>query len=409
MDVVKTAQSPTGAASRLDVTPLVARMGAARARSLGFPRARDIDYSSLAELHTGLINNNGDPGTAGRWPAHTHDVERDVVATMSSLFGATPASRWGYVSGGGATEGVLHGMWLGRERFPTARLYYSRAAHYSTAKAARLLGMNASVIPTDAGGAMDLDSLAAAVHAHRDRPALVVATLGTTMTEALDDIVGIHSVLNAAWISDRHIMVDAALSGLGLAAGGGPTADLLCPDTTLGADSVAMSTHKSLGTPHVGGIVLARRDHVARITRPVDYVDSLDTTIGGSRSGHTAVEVAHALAVIGGPQQLRARTENARTVAAYALDRLRAIGWPAWRHDHAWTVVLDPPPDHVAVRWAVPISNDAAHIVCPPGVDHALIDTFVTDLQAADQASNETDYAADHVTDHAATTLEQQP
>ena len=394
MDVVSTEHSPSRPARLLDVTALVVRMATARDRSLGFPRARDIDYSPLVELHTGLINNNGDPGTAGRWPAHTHDVERSVVATVSSLFGATPASRWGYVSGGGTTEGVLHGMWLGRERFPTAHLYHSRAAHYCVAKAARLLGMTASIVRTDDGGAMDLDALAAAVHAHRDRPALMVATLGTTMTEALDDITGIHAVLNAARIPDRHIVVDAALSGLALAADGGPTAELLSPETTIGADSVAMSTHKSLGTPHVGGLVLARREHVARIARPVDYVDSLDTTIGGSRSGHTAVEVAHALTHIGSAQQFRARTDWTRRLAAHAVGRLRAIGRPAWRHDHAWTVVLDPPPADIAARWAIPVSNGAAHIVCAPGVDHALIDAFITDLRAADQAGNGSDHGS---------------
>lgn len=376
----------------VNAAALAARMAVARDRSLGFPRARDLDYSPVAPVHAGLINNNGDPAATGRWPAHTHDLERAVVAGVGELFGATPGTGWGYVSGGGTTEGVLHGMWVGRERFPAAHLYHSRAAHYCVPKAARLLGVPATVVPTDEGGAMDLGALAAAVHVHRDRPALVVATLGTTMTEAVDDVAGVHAVLHAAGVPGRHVVVDAALSGIGLAADG-PAAHLLSPDEPAGADSVCTSTHKSLGTPHVGGIVLARRDHVDRIARPVDYTGSLDTTVGGSRPGQTVVEVAHALALVGEPQQLRDRTAAARGVADHAVQQLRAIGWPAWRHDHAWTVVLDPPPDDVAEAWAIPVGDGVAHIVCAPGVTRDLVDAFVTCLAAEVQERRGADVA----------------
>lgn len=77
----------------------------------------------------------------------------------------------------------------------------------------------------------------------------------------------------------------------------------------------------------------------------------------------------------------RTRVRAARDVAEHAVIALRAIGWLAWRHSHAWTVVLDAvPPDTVVSRWGLPVSQGRAHLVCTPGVDRALVDAFVADL-----------------------------
>ena len=386
------------------------RLATARGRVIGFPVARDVDFRPLHSLHVGLVNNIGDPETSGRWPSHTHDVEVALVAHFAELFGGTRRSTWGYMSGGGSSEGVLHGMWLGREHQPAARVYYSVAAHYCVAKAARLLGLSdVSVVGADSSGAVDLDALARAVHPHRDRPVLLVATLGTTMTEAVDDLPGVHAVLDAAGVPGRHVVVDAALSGPGLAVDAGSTAGLLAPRSDADssarlasggwADSVCFSTHKSFGTPHVGGMVLTRREHAARIARPVDYVASTDMTVGGSRSGQTAVELAHALDSIGGPgrrvDRFRARVRVAREVAEYAVTRLRALGWPAWRHPHAWTVVLDAvPPESVVTRWGLPVSEGRTHLVCAPGVGVGLVDAFLADLANLADVAGVDDVAA---------------
>ena len=375
--------APTG--SNGPVTALGERLNRARQGCIGFPVARDIDYSALLPLHHGLVNNVGDPEDPGRWPSHTLDVERAVVAFFVDLFGGNDRSSWGYVSGGGSSEGVLHGMWLSREHHPAARVYHSAAAHYCVPKAARLLRIDASVVAADPAGAVDLDDLGRALHAYRDRPAIVVVTLGTTMTEALDDLAGVHTVLDEAGVPGRHVVVDAALSGPALALDGGPAAGLLAGDGPGSADSVCFSSHKSFGTPHVGGVVLTHRRHVARISHRVDYVASNDLTVGGSRSGQSAVELGHALDVLG-TSGLRERARTARRTAEHAIAALRTAGWRAWRNPHAWTVVLDPPPPQpVILRWGIPVGDGCAHLVCVPGVGPDLVDAFVADL------SNSTD------------------
>jgi Pyridoxal-dependent decarboxylase conserved domain len=257
------------------------RLAGARHRCLGFPVATDIDFTDLAPLHAGFINNIGDPEAAGRWRCHTKDIEREVISTFLGLFGGSALRSWGYVTGGGATEGVTHGMWLGLERHPAARVYHSAAAHYCIPKAARLLRAPTTVIPTDPCGEIRYDALTATAHQHRDRPALVVATAGTTMTEAVDDLASIHTALTTAGITDRFVVVDAALAGPALALAGGPAASWLAEHGgrhRADADSICFSSHKSFGTPHVSGVSLTRRRHLGQLGRPVDYLASVDTS-----------------------------------------------------------------------------------------------------------------------------------
>jgi histidine decarboxylase len=359
------------------VWPELAR---ARRRSIGFPVATDVSFTDLLPFHSALCNNVGDPESEGRWRCHTKAVERDVIAAFTGLFGGTTRDSWGYVTGGGSTEGVLHGMWLGIERHPAARAYFSAAVHYAAPKAARLLRAPVAVIPAGPGGEMRYDALAAAVADHPGSPAIVVATAGTTMTEAVDDVAAIHAALTDARAVGRFVVVDAALSGPALALDGGPTAHLLADHGPHGgADHLCFSSYKSFGVPHVSGVALTRRRHVQHLARRVDYLAGTDTTISGSRSGHAPLELAHVLATFGW-DGLRARSHQARQVAKHTVTRLNAVGWAAWRHPHAWTVVLPAPPEDLAARWSLPVSGGVAHIVCAPGIGTDLIDEFVTEL-----------------------------
>ena len=101
---------------------------------------------------------------------------------------------------------------------------------------------------------------------------------------------------------------------------------------------------------------MTRRSLKNRLGDPVELLGTHDTTIGGSRSGHAPLILWYALHRYG-LDGLRDRVRYGRDVAQYTVDQLARIGWPAWRHPHAMTVVLDPPPPSVAARWAIPISG----------------------------------------------------
>ncbi|MBB5868882.1 histidine decarboxylase [Allocatelliglobosispora scoriae] len=349
-------------------------------RAIGFPGATDMSFPHLAEVLTGQpLNNVGDPWTEGLYANHSKPLERFVIDTIAGLLRA-PEQHWGYVTPG-ASEGTLAGLLEARTRYPDAVVYHSSAAHNSVRKAARILSMPAIEVRAVSTGEMDYPDLARQVGAHRDRAVIVVANVGTTMTEAVDDLRVITQILDQQQVTRRFIHCDAALTGIPLA---------LLPakarpgfDFADGADSIVVSGHKFLGVPMPCGIFVARRDRQpVTLLDPVSYTGVADTPIGCSRNGHTPLYIAHVLHSLG-VDGLRRRADDARVLAAYAQQRLANIGWHAWRHPYAFTVVLDTPPTPVERRWNLPSEGGWSHVICMPGVTVAQIDEFVADIATA--------------------------
>ncbi|MEU7802633.1 histidine decarboxylase [Micromonospora arborensis] len=353
---------------------LVYEADAAAATSIGFPGAVDLDQSEvMASLGTRLWNNIGDPGDEGG-TAHTRVLERAVIAWVADTLVMPPGDRWGYVTTGG-TEGNLSALNAAQRRLPKARVYYSAAAHYSIPKTVAIIGARGVVVDAGRDGEMDYAHLAAQLRRRRRCPAIVVATAGTTMTEAVDDTARIRALLDDH-AGGGYLHVDAALSGIPLALDG-----RLRLDDAAGIDSITISGHKFLGTPTPCGVVLIRdsiRTHGGRIA----YTNTDDTTITGSRCGLAAALMWHAIAKQGREGHLW-RATQARRLAAYATDQLIAAGWPAWRHPHAFTVVLPTPPEPVRKKWLLATDGETSHIICMPGITRGQIDAFVSDVAAA--------------------------
>jgi histidine decarboxylase len=104
--------------------------------------------------------------------------------------------------------------------------------------------------------------------------------------------------------------------------------------------------------------------------------------ITGSRCGLAATLLWHAIA-LHGRKGHRWRASEVRTLAAYAVYQLTAAGWPAWRHPHAFTVVIPTPPEPVRKKWLLATDGDTSHIICMPGITRGQIDAFVADVAAA--------------------------
>ncbi|MDQ7904681.1 histidine decarboxylase [Phytohabitans sp. ZYX-F-186] len=365
----------------VDLTGLPAfadRLRSAGRYNIGFPGATDIDHTDLSPWWGRMLNNVGDAFADGLAVNHSKVWERQVLRFVADLLRA-PTTWWGYVTSG-ASEGTLHALHQARRRFPTGVVYHSVAAHPSVAKAVDLLGMDAVVVRAGGRGEMDYHDLATVVGLHRDRPAVVVATAGTTLDEAVDDLRQIHAVLDEAAVVRRLVHVDAALAGIPLA--------LLEPqdrsgiDFADGADSVVVSGHKFLGAPMPCGILITATPP-APPTGVCSYSGSPDTTVSGSRNGHTPLLLAHTISRLG-RDGLHGRAVQARRLAGYTVRQLTGLGWPAWRHRHAFTVVLRTPPAPVLGKWVLAgDSGERCHIVCMPGVSAGQIDEFVSDLHAA--------------------------
>jgi histidine decarboxylase len=360
-----------------DSDGLIEQLDAARPLNIGFPGATDFDYRELAEVLTRqLLNNVGDPWVDGLGVNQTKAAERQVVDFLADLFRAPARDRWGYVTTGG-TEGNIFGLQVARSIHPDAVVYHSDAAHPSVDKAIGLLGMPSVRICTDEWGQLEYRDLAAQLEANRRYPAVVVATVGTTLTEAVDDVRVISAMLDRLSIRRRFIHADAALSGIPL--GLLDAASRPGFDFADGADSITVSGHKFLGSPMPCGVVVVRASLRTRSVQPGRYTGSPDGTITGSRSGHAPLLLQHRLRELGSIG-LRERAVRSRVFAQYAYERLVAMGWTAHRFPHAFTVVLQTPPEQITKKWVLAEADGWSHLITMPGVTAATIDAFLADM-----------------------------
>jgi histidine decarboxylase len=356
------------------------RLDAAATTNIGFPATTGFDYSPLAPFFARyMLNNLGDPYSDGVYPIHTKPMEREVVDTIADLFGAPRGDRWGYVAGG-ATEGTEYALHLASTLHSDAVVYHSTAAHHAVTNVIQRLGLTSIPVRADALGEIDYDDLAEQINLRRTTAAIVVANIGTAVTEAIDDVARITEVLDRCAVRRRWIHGDAALSGIPLI--------LLDPidrpaiDFRAGIDSLVTSGHKFLGAPMPCAVVVVRNSHRLAHARAITYTGSPDTTVANSRSGLAAMVLWYAIRTYG-IEGLRTRAERARQLAAAAHEALREIGWPAHRHKYAMTVSFPTPPASVSAKWVLATHGATSIIVCMPGVTAEQIDAFVVDLRNA--------------------------
>jgi hypothetical protein len=179
-------------------------------------------------------------------------------------------------------------------------------------------------------------------------------------------------------ITRYYIHADAALSGMIL-----PWVDDPQPfGFDAGVDSIAVSGHKLIGSPMPCGVVLAKRSHVDRVARNVEYVGCMDTTIAGSRNALSPLVLWSALQRWG-EDGLRARVRASLDMAEYAVQHMRAAGIPAWRHRNSLTVVFPRPGQDLIARWHLAPSAAIAHLITMPHVTAETIDRITAEIAAS--------------------------
>ena len=257
-------------------------------RQVGYPANQSFDYSPLIPFLSHSLNNVGDPFHQTNYRANTHQFEREVILHFAQLTGLDPDDAWGYVTSGG-TEGNMYGLYLARELHPEGMLYFSEEAHYSILKNARVLNMPHTTVKRQADGEIDYDDLRDMLAVHRDRPAIILATIGTTMRGAVDDITAIREIIDELDIEEHYIHADAALSGMIL-----PYVEDPQPfGFDAGIASISISGHKLIGAPLPCGIVLTRKHLVETLGRAVELVGVNDTTLSGSLRNGLSLSAAH--------------------------------------------------------------------------------------------------------------------
>ncbi|UGT59974.1 aminotransferase class I/II-fold pyridoxal phosphate-dependent enzyme [Nocardia asteroides] len=362
---------PSGELGQLTES-FIAGMLAEKPRFLGFPTNMDFRFSELAGILDIFVNNLGDPRSADKAGISSKPMECAVVDAVARLANGAPDETYGYIAASGS-EANLFGLDRGCVALPDAKIYCSGAAHYSIRKAARLMRRELVVVAADATGRMDPAALAAACRPGAGRGAIVVATLSTTMTGAIDDVDAIVAAAGAA--GEVYVHLDAALGGLIIPfTEYGPTWGFARPEV----GSIGISMHKALGTPVVCALALCRADLVHTAIEG-DYVGATDVTLGCSRSGLAGVLLWYALSGKG-IAGLEADAHTSLATAAYAERALAAAGTNPMRHPASVTVVFDRPAEAICHRYHLATAGDRAHVITLPHVREAMIDALCLEI-----------------------------
>jgi glutamate/tyrosine decarboxylase-like PLP-dependent enzyme len=161
------------------------------------------------------------------------------------------------------------------------------------AKAANLLNLPWYPVAVDAGTrAIDAGAVDHAIDkavANGARFFIVIANMATTMFGSVDD-----PDKYAACLSKRSLIFRIHIDG----AFGGFIFPVSCPESTglsfanPHVSSVTLDAHKMLQAPYGTGVFLCRKGLMQYVyTREAQYVNGMDITLSGSRSGANAIAV----------------------------------------------------------------------------------------------------------------------
>jgi len=358
-----------------DIQDILERIRTSNASFLGYPLAKDFSFQEFAPFLDLCLNNVGDPESPSTLKIDTKEIERKCIAFFAKMLSATMEDVWGYVTNGG-TEGNLYGMYLARENFPKAVVYYSESTHYSVKKNLHLLNLNSIVVRCQKNGELDYDDLDNILMTRRDKPAIFFLNIGTTMTEAVDDLDKIKRLIKKYAIKNYYIHCDAAFLGC-VAPFANPKPKF---DFSEGVDSISISGHKFIGGPIPSGLVLVKRQHRNRIANSISYVGTLDTTITGSRNGLTPLFIWSFIEKYG-IEGIKTRVKKAQELARYVEEKLKELGLNAWRNNDALTVVFDKPSVEICMKHQLASEENIAHIICVPGIEKEHVDVLIEDLK----------------------------
>jgi glutamate/tyrosine decarboxylase-like PLP-dependent enzyme len=236
------------------------------------------DLATLGDLLTSLTNT----------PMHTFGaagphvlIEQAAIRRLLELVGFEAGE--GTLTAGGSLSNFL-AVVLARNEVSSSREaglagepqltgYASTEAHYSISSAFANAGLgrrNLRRIPTDERGRVDVDTLHRTMIRDRDdgnRPALVVATSGTTLGGAFDPLAELAQVAaeHEAWLH-----VDAALGAPVLFSNRHRHLLAGCQK----ADSITWDAHKMMSVPLTCSALLVRREGVlaSSLSEPAEYL-----------------------------------------------------------------------------------------------------------------------------------------
>jgi tyrosine decarboxylase/aspartate 1-decarboxylase len=230
----------------------------------------------------------------------TQKLEREVLDMVAAdIFKAQTEEYDGYVASGG-TEANIQALWMYRNFFIKQKhaklqeiaILASEDTHYSIAKGSNLLMIDWINVPVNfEDRKIDEKAYAklldAAISTGK-KYFIIVSNMGTTMFGSVDDPKAFTIPLKNLNLP-FFLHVDAAYGGF--------VYPFLNPESKLDftnkdISSFTIDAHKMLQAPYGTGLFLCRKNLIENVlTAEAEYVEGLDITLSGSRSGANVIAV----------------------------------------------------------------------------------------------------------------------
>jgi glutamate/tyrosine decarboxylase-like PLP-dependent enzyme len=233
----------------------------------------------------------------------------------------------------GSSYGNLEALWQARERRQSGTniVYGSIAAHYSIAKACRILGLDFRPINTNQSGEININELKEACR--QSPPLAIVATAGTSSCGAIDSLT--HCIEIAQSVNS-WCHIDAAWGGaLALLEGHNYLAGIER------ADSLCFDPHKALGQTKPSSILFYQHELEPFTDLEVDYLSlTPKKTISGSYGGELFLPLWLSIELELDPliEKIKARLHQA---ALFAQTLQKNTNWAIW-HSPTGIVCFEP-------------------------------------------------------------------
>ena len=239
-------------------------------------------------------------GTSEKAFKGTQQIERAVLNVIAvDIFKAQPNSFDGYISPGG-TEANVQAIWMYRNFFMYQKgaklneiaILASEDTHYSIPKAANLLMLDWIKIPVSFEkreiDTVVLEQKIMEAKQNGIKYFIAVSNMGTTMFGSVDNPEEYTTALEKQQV-EYKLHIDGAYGGFVYPfSNEKSTINFSNPKIS----SITIDAHKMLQAPYGTGIFICRKGLIENVlTKEAEYVEGMDLTLCGSRSGSNAVAV----------------------------------------------------------------------------------------------------------------------
>lgn len=300
---------------------LIARIDEALASTIDFQNSKHLGYP-VSKLDENVFNTSGaflkdapllksfiaNPNNIG---CHTlgkseaafkgsQELEKEVIKVLAvDIFKAKENDYDGYIATGG-TEANIQALWIYRNYFKKhfnaslneMVIISSEDTHYSVHKGSNILSVDTVSIPVDFNSREikidELNAIVAQLISEGKKYFMVISNMATTMFGSVDNPDIYAEVLTKHQVQFK-IHVDGAFGGfIYPISNRKSTINFENPHVS----SITIDAHKMLQAPYGTGVFLCRKNLIENVlTKEAQYVDGMDLTIVGSRSGANAIAV----------------------------------------------------------------------------------------------------------------------